>query len=140
MLVLDGLTFDRKVGEILLPEEDAIPFRSTAAIGIGVQVTSKRGPGFTLTLTRYGSPANVEAERNSVRLRIGTLVSLTDYYDGNAINYSLSGYLFAVTQARVIEAKTIAAWHGYRLGVFTKLDPAIRMTSQWTMYAKPGVV
>ena len=68
MIVIDGLLFDNKIGEILVPEPDAIPFRNSTAIGVGIQVTAARGPGFTLTVTRYDPIQDLTAVRNSIRL------------------------------------------------------------------------
>ena len=146
VIVIDGLLFDNKVGEILVPEPDAIPFRNSTTPGVGVQVTAARGPGFTLTLTRYDPPNLLSAVRNSIRLRIGRRVRITDFYHNLTIRYSdpQNGSLeFVVTQASVVNARNIAAWQGYRLSsTMEKIEPAVRTVSQWTMYAvdREGVV
>ena len=138
MITIDGLEFDLKRGEILKPEADAVPFPSSYSPGIGIQVTSKRGPGFTLTLTRYDSHDLVESIRTSIRNRIGKIVYIVDRYHGVRIDYlePIQGNLkFAVSQARVIETQNIAAWQGFRFGMHYKYAPAIKVVSQWTMYA-----
>ena len=128
MIIIDGLLFDNKIGEILVPEPDAIPFRNSTAVGVGIQVTAARGPGFTLTLTRYDEPASLQAVRNSIRSRIGKRVRITDYYHNLTIRYTepIHGqYEFMVTQARVVQARNIAAWQGFRLtGTMEKHEPA----------------
>lgn len=140
MIVIDGLFFDHKRGAILIPEADAIPFRASNTPGIGVQITAKRGPGFTLTLTRFDIHEDIVAVKNSLVARIGTTVSIVEYLHTEAINYSLprQGYLaFRVTQARIIEEKMVAAFSGYRLGEHVIIEPAVKTVSQWTMYAIP---
>lgn len=133
-----NLVFDLKQGEILKPQVDAIPFRSSYSTGIGVQVTSERGPGFTLTLTHFNAHDAVENVRDAIRAAAGTIVTLRDHYHDQTIDYMepIHGQLkFAVTQARVIDTRNLAAWQGYRFGTHYKFEPAIRVVSQWTMYA-----
>ncbi|QEF98146.1 hypothetical protein Mal15_21940 [Stieleria maiorica] len=136
MILIDAVEFDLKIGEILLPEKDAIPFRSQSIDGIGIQVTQERSPAFTLTLVRFTNPSLLVAERNTVRGKIGTEVSLTEYVNGSAIQYSLpGGHTFAVTQARIVNWNVSPAWYGYRPAGYTSFSPVLRMVSQWTMYA-----
>ena len=139
MIVIDGLFFDNKRGEILVPEPDAIPFRNSATDGVGMQVTGSRPPGFTLTLVRYDATTAVQAVRNSIRARIGKLVWVVDYYPSMSIRYldPINGsYRFMVTQARVVNTRTVPVWQGYRLSsAQEKIEPAVRTVSQWTMYA-----
>ena len=136
MITVDSKHFDVKVGEILLPEPAVIPFRSNSAPGIGIQVTSDRGPAFTLTLTRHEAQGQVAALRSWIVGRKGTAVPIVDRYGTETITYATGGYTFVVTQARVIEAKKLEAFHGYRLGTLYSYTPAVRVVSQWTMYAK----
>ena len=42
MIAFDGIEFDKKQGDILLPEVDAVPFRSQSASGIGIRPRSDR--------------------------------------------------------------------------------------------------
>lgn len=140
MLTIDALVMDKKVGEILKPEADAIPFRSSVAAGIGIQKTSERGPGFTLTCTTHVDPTLIDVTRQSITAKIGTLVELVDRYSGLTITYNSAGHgnlKFAVTQARVVQSRNLAAWQGYRLGVLQVFEPAGQIVSQWTMYAVP---
>lgn len=138
MIKIDSIEFDHKRGVILLPEKDGIPFRSQSVTGVGIQVTQERSPGFTLTMTRFSTPNLLGTEKSTVRGKIGTEVSLTEYVNGSAIEYSLPGlYKFAVTQARVVHWKVFPHWCGYREGTVGAIiyTPALRVVSQWTMYA-----
>lgn len=134
MITINNVAFDVKKGEILKPQKDAIPFRSQFRPGIGVQVTSLRGPGFTLTLTRYILKAEIETFRDFIHNLSGTVVQVVDRYDDIVVDYSFLGIQFAVTQSRVIETKMVPFWAGYRLGVKREYRPAIRTMSQITMY------
>lgn len=138
MIVIDGIEFDKKIGEVLLPERDAIAFRSSYNNGTGVQLTGRRGPGFTLTLHRFDAADSVQLARNAIRARIGARVAIVEYFHNVRISYAEPVHgnnFFVVTQARVIQTRNRVAWHGHRLG--TKIDhtPAIEVISQWTMYA-----
>ena len=136
MIAFDAIEFDKKQGVILLPEVDAVPFRSQSASGIGVQVTQERSPGFTLTMTRFTSPGLLQTELSTIRGKIGTEISISEYINGSAVNYSApGGYKFKVTQARVVGWNVLPAFYGYRAGVYGSFAPALRIVSQWTMYA-----
>ena len=131
MIVIDGLLFDNKVGEILVPEPDAIPFRNSTTPGVGVQVTAARGPGFTLTLTRYDPPNCCQAVRNSIRLRIGRRVRITDFYHNLTIRYSdpqNGRHEFIVTQA-TRRQRSQRSLSGKAIGcpsTMEKIEPAVQ--------------
>lgn len=136
MITFDGIEFDKKQGVILLPEVDAIPFRSQSTSGVGVQVTQQRSPGFTLTMTRAASPSALQTELSTIRGKIGTEISIVEYVNESAVNYSApGGYKFKVTQARVVSWNVLPAFFGYRAGIYGSISPALKIVSQWTMYA-----
>lgn len=139
MIQIDSIFFDSKIsGTVLLPERDAIPFRNQTTIGTGLQVTQQRSPGFTLTLVRFGYAALLSQEQADVRSKIGTRVEIVEWINQVPLYYSWqTGHRFAVSQARIVDWRVVPAFHGYRLGVKTSLTPALRMISQWTMYAIP---
>ncbi|MEO1528066.1 MAG: hypothetical protein AAFX06_21760 [Planctomycetota bacterium] len=136
MIVVNNRVFDLSQGTVLLPEADGVPFRSQSLPGVGIQVTQQRSPGFTLTLTRYAAANQLSTERVFTRLSIGQRVRVTEYVNNAPIDYFGAGYMFAITQARIVRWQAIPAWHGYRLNN-TKISytPALRLVSQWTMYA-----
>ena len=136
MITLDGITFDKKVGVILLPEPNVIPFRSASAEGVGLQVTSDRSPASSLTLTAYYDDQAAIAFRNTLEGKIGTVVDIVEYFNNVAHNYRTShGKSFAVSHARIIENNVIPHWGGYRIGVYHSHTPAVKIVSQWTLYA-----
>lgn len=137
MITIDSVIFDHKRGQVLLPESDAVPFRSNSITGVGIQVTQARSPGFTLTLTRFIDPDDYATERATLRAKIGTAVPIVERINGTAVNYSgIGGYNFVVTQAREVAANVVPGWHGYRWGVgAVTLEPAMRLVVQMTMYA-----
>ena len=101
-------------------------------------MTGERGPGFTLTLTKFAAIADIETVKNSIIASKGQLVRIIQYYDGSAVDYygaTHGGLLFLVTQARPIESAIIPRACGYRLGVGYDFAPAAKVVSQWTMYA-----
>jgi len=139
MINVGGLLFDKKLGVILVPEPDVIPFRSSTSNGTGVQITALRGPAFTLTLTRYDSAANIVVVQQQIVQRLGARVRIIDYIDNAPVDYlrPIFGEVeFVVTQARTIEAMLVPNFCGYRLNSSAvSYTPACKVVSQWTMYA-----
>ncbi|QDV40897.1 hypothetical protein Enr13x_07330 [Stieleria neptunia] len=136
MIKIDSIEFDFKRGDILLPEPDAIPFRSQSIEGIGIQKTQERSPGFTLTLIRFAAATALVVEKSTIVTKIGTTVSIVERVNGADINWSApGGHKFVVTQARMVDWKVIPGFYGYRGTTYGSFTPALRMVSQWTMYA-----
>lgn len=134
MITINAMIFDFKRGVVLLPEADAIPFRSNFHEDIGIQVTQSRSPGFTLTCTRFNSPSNLATDKASIRGMIGGTYNVVERINGVAQAYT--GYQFAITQARVVNEQVVPAFFGYRYGVGSvSFVPAVRITAQFTMYA-----
>lgn len=140
MIRIAGIDFDQRRGQVLTPERDAIPFRNASTEGISLQMTQSRGPGFTLTLTRYDNANDIHVLSKLITAQIGARVSIVETYNGGTIDYFNfweGRLLFAVTQARVIERRITSAWCGYRNGTHYNYSPACKVVSQWTMYAEP---
>lgn len=137
MIRIDAIDFDLKRGQILLPEVGAVPFRSNSITGTGVQVTQERSPGFTLTLTRFSTPSLLGTELATIRGKKGQRVTIDEWIAGVRTSYFAGGYRFVVTQARVVDWKVVPQWCGYRLSTQLNYTPALRIVSQWTLYAIP---
>lgn len=139
MIQIDNILFDNKLsGDVLFPERDAIPFRNQTTVGVGLQVTQPRSPGFTLTLVRYNFASQLNNEKAATVAKIGTRVEIIEWVAGSPIYYTWNtGYRFAVSQARVVDWRVRPGFYGYRNGVKVSLTPALRVISQWTMYAVP---
>lgn len=138
MIRVNGKDFDNRQGVILKPEVGAIAFRNSATAGIGGQVTEKRGPEFTLTLTRYDPANQIENLSDFIRGSIGKLVTITETFNGQDTEYFsfVNGRLqFFVTQARIIERSIVARACGWRKNVQFDHSPACKVVSQWTFYA-----
>lgn len=141
MIYIDGIAFDQKLaGIIRIPEPEGVPFRSNSSVGIGVQVTQERSPVTQLTLVRYTTPSLLKIELDSIRLKIGQTVDISEIVNGAFVRYADQNFRFTVTKAMCSEWKVCPAWYGYRNGVKVSHVPALRMVSQWTLYAKQIVV
>ena len=129
-----GVTvFDKQVGEVLRPQINAIPFSQATASHVGAQKTSTRGPGFTLTLTRYDAHANLATVRAAIENSVGSVVTITDQH-GN----TYSGYGFLISQSRVVRTRKLSRALGYRSGVSYSYAPGVEIVCQMTFYAVPA--
>lgn len=129
-----GVTvFDKQVGEVYQPQIDAIPFSQASASHVGAQKTSTRGPGFTLTLTRYDDYSNLSTVRAAIENSVGQVVTINDHH-GNAY----AAYEFLISQARVVRTRKLSRALGYRGGVVYDHTPGVEIVSQITFYAVPA--
>ena len=125
--------FDKQNGEVLRPQVNAIPFHQANSAHVGIQRTSTRGPGFTLTLTRYDAYANVDTLRIAIEALNGSILTITDHH-----GVSFIGFVFAVSQARVIRTRKLARACGNRGGTPYNHAPGVEVVCQMTFYAVPA--
>jgi hypothetical protein len=89
-------------------------------------------------LTRFAPEADVLLERQWITDRIGTLVTITEYFGAKRIVYASffsGGVAFAVTAAQVVEQSGVARVCGYRRSGSFDISNAVKVVSKMTMHA-----
>ena len=96
MLLIDALVMDNKVGEILKPEPDAIPFRSSVADGVGIH--SDGHPSHAAQDAEQGAGADAQQVAEHARDKGSVLVVLDSNHTHEHVLKELEIYARHVTR------------------------------------------